>query len=184
MVLFVLRNNIDSDTFIKDAFIEYLRMMSSENSVKCEHISKICGEGADMDKNIASKLSVIRGGKPYLMYDNNKVICFSLSHTDGCMLVAFSDSEIGVDIEKIKDRDYMPIAKREYLPMEMPDSLVDFYNTWTKKEAIIKCLGKNIAYMKDINTLEYCDAKNMDILEGYSVAVYPYNDDIKVIFCD
>lgn len=67
---------------------------------------------------------------------------FNISHTDGLVMIAFSSSEVGIDVEFIKDRNYELVAKRAFPEIE-PKSLKDFYLFWTKKESVIKYLGES-----------------------------------------
>ena len=76
-------------------------------------------------------------------------VCFSLSHTQGAVAVAISDSPVGIDIEEIKERDITALSRRaltererEELDASPPeDRLTRFYEIWCKKEAYFKTLG-------------------------------------------
>ncbi len=74
-------------------------------------------------------------GKPYL---NGKEKYLSLSHSADYIAIGFSDFECGLDIEKIKERDFEAISERMGFSSS---SLEDFYLNWTKYEAEYK-LGK------------------------------------------
>lgn len=63
---------------------------------------------------------------------------FSLSHSGQYIVIAFSDSKCGIDIENIKQRDYKKISKRMKFNSA---NLKEFYQNWTKYEAKYK-LGK------------------------------------------
>lgn len=87
-------------------------------------------------------------GKPYL--SETPEIGFNLSHSDDQVLIAIArNSEVGVDIEKIKDIDIEPIINRILSPLELEEisNLTGekrthaFYNVWTQKEAAVKALG-------------------------------------------
>jgi 4'-phosphopantetheinyl transferase len=96
-------------------------------------------------KNI--RFQVKENGKPYLT--DCPSFCFNISHTKNAVAVAFSDSEIGVDIEKISRYDTQ-IAKHNFTESERnyiekrenPDAA--FYEIWTKKEAYIKYTGEGL----------------------------------------
>lgn len=92
-------------------------------------------------------------GKPYL--DNNHLF-FNISHSNETLVVAFSDKEIGVDIEKIGFCNFN-IANRcfceneyNYIVSKFKDKDVRFFDIWTKKEAYIKYLG--IGLLKPLNS--------------------------------
>lgn len=88
---------------------------------------------------IDSREIVFDEGKPILI-DGGKH--FSISHSEDLIAIAFSDSNCGVDIEKIKLREFSKISKRMGFEAE---TLGEFYQEWTKYEALYK-LGKNIEY--------------------------------------
>ena len=74
--------------------------------------------------------------KPYL---KSKEKFFSLSHSGDYISIGVSDEECGVDIEIIKDRDFLAIAKRMGFSCK---NLKEFYLDWTKYEAEYKFWGK------------------------------------------
>ena len=102
---------------------------------------------------IKSREVVFEDGKPILI-DGGKH--FSISHSQDLIAIAFSDSNCGVDIEKIKLREFKKIAERMKFEAE---TLGEFYEEWTKYEAMFK-LGKNI---------EYGSVANFD-LEDYALS--------------
>lgn len=115
-------------------------------------------------------------GKPYTDdYDIN----FSVSHSDEYIVVAISKSRIGVDIERIKDRDYIKVARRFFDHKEYKniENIKDFYILWTLKEAYTKMLGVNL------NTRITKDNING---EGYNIIHYdkPNGYIITVIYGD
>ncbi len=88
---------------------------------------------------IESREVVFDEGKPVLI-DGGKY--FSISHSEDLIAIAFSDSNCGVDIEKIKLREFKKISERMGFEAE---TLGEFYEEWTKYEALYK-LGKNLEY--------------------------------------
>lgn len=88
---------------------------------------------------IQSREIVFEKGKPILI-DGGKH--FSISHSEDIIAIAFSDSNCGVDIEKIKLREFKKISDRMKFNAE---TLGEFYQEWTKYEALYK-LGKNVEY--------------------------------------
>lgn len=97
-------------------------------------------------------------GKPFLK-DNG--VFFSISHADGLCAVCISDTEIGIDCEKI-DQAYAKkieaFSKRYFLDNEIKllkesqNPLFDFFKIWTTKEAYIKKYGLNGSHLKKIDT--------------------------------
>lgn len=88
---------------------------------------------------VESREIVFEDGKPILI-DGGKH--FSISHSEDLIALAFSDSNCGVDIEKIKLREFKKISERMKFEAE---TLGEFYQEWTKYEALYK-LGKDIEY--------------------------------------
>ena len=82
-------------------------------------------------------------GKPHLRGLNPKFE-FNLSHSGNWWALAFNREgiPIGFDIEDTeKKRDFEALRKRFFAPDEQTRS---FCSTWTRKEAILKCLGLGI----------------------------------------
>ena len=86
-------------------------------------------------------------GRPF--FENRPDIHFSVSHSGAKVTVAFSDGEIGADIEEIKNAD-LKIAKRffnekeyEYLNSitDSEKQTAEFYRLWTMKESYTKLTG-------------------------------------------
>lgn len=88
---------------------------------------------------IESREIIFEDGKPVLI-DGGKH--FSISHSEDLIAIAFSDTNCGVDIEKIKLREFGKISERMNFEAE---TLGEFYQEWTKYEALYK-LGKDIEY--------------------------------------
>lgn len=75
-------------------------------------------------------------GKPYLQ---SREKYFSISHSREYILIGFSDNECGVDIEQIRERDYVSIAERMNFNAS---NLEEFYSEWTRYEAEYKLGGR------------------------------------------
>lgn len=95
-------------------------------------------------------------GKPYLK--NNDKIFFNISHTKHIAVCVIADTEVGVDVEEV--REYNPIIKNKILSDEEKNNVKndnDFFKYWTIKEAVCKCEGTGIANFdfKNINYDKY-----------------------------
>jgi len=93
-----------------------------------------------------TEIGYTKNGKPYLK--NSKNIHFSISHSKDILVIAISNENIGVDIEKIKDYP----KKMHDIINYYPKNKKDFFKEWTKREAVIKL--KDLT-LKDINFLNY-----------------------------
>ena len=86
--------------------------------------------------------------KPFL---KNRELQFSLSHSGNYIVLAFSKNNCGVDIEKIKNRNFKSISERMNFKCV---TLKDFYIEWTKYEAEYK-LGEKPQKVKSLNLDDY-----------------------------
>lgn len=115
-------------------------------------------------------------GKPYAVGGR----FFSVSHSGDHVAIAVDDQEIGVDVEKLPDKDYMKIAERFYHPNELEyvktadDPKRAFARIWTRKEAYLKQLGIGIATdLKAFDTTAgELSKRSMSVdLDGYVISV-------------
>ncbi len=100
-------------------------------------------------------------GKPYIKNKDGAWLEFSLSHTNGAVIAAFSeDGEIGIDIER-PDRRVSDVLYNRVLCEEERfhvTSGTDFLLAWVKKEAFLKRLGVGITRdLRGVNSLELPD---------------------------
>ena len=108
-------------------------------------------------------------GKPYL---EGASFCFNLSHSGEYAVCALSESEVGVDLEKIK-----PISRGVMLRFVGQCGESDEENTrlWTRYEAIGKFLGCGIPYTQELP--RDCFVKEYFDLDGYALSVCSAYDD-------
>ncbi len=85
---------------------------------------------------------------------------FNITHSGNIVMVAFSDREVGIDIELIKDDPFNDLVHL-FHPNEMKflqnhkDLNQSFYYIWTRKEAFLKATGKGIIEgLHTVNVLE------------------------------
>lgn len=91
-------------------------------------------------------------GKPFLS-DESTRLKFNLSHSSELTLIAVNrNDEIGIDLEFVKDiDDRTELAKNLFTDNEIEllnnahDSNEVFFQIWTRKEAIIKAVGKGLS---------------------------------------
>ena len=92
-------------------------------------------------------------GKPYI---ENIPVHFNISHSGDFVICAFSELEIGIDIEEIKEVD-LAIAERFFCSFEVQDLFMQkqvdqfeyFFSLWTLKESYLKWLGSGMAIPLD-----------------------------------
>ncbi|GFN32185.1 4'-phosphopantetheinyl transferase family protein [Paenibacillus xylaniclasticus] len=89
-------------------------------------------------------------GKPFV---EGAKMNFNVSHTSGIVACAFSKWPIGLDVERMVPPPYMVMDKAfvsdemDYVDRQPTEQLKReaFYSIWTRKEAILKALGKGFA---------------------------------------
>lgn len=97
-------------------------------------------------------------GKPFLREFPD--FHFNISHTKTALAVAFGDSPLGVDIEKLRDISLKPARRfceneQKYIKNEK-----DFFYIWTRKEAYIKRSGEGLSRpLNSFNCLEKSEIK-------------------------
>ena len=95
-----------------------------------------------------------KSGKPYI---TNYNIYFNISHKDNLVVCAVSYSNIGVDIEKIRDIDLNTInifattTEKKYILEKKEDILKRLFKIYTLKEAYLKMNGDSITNIKNID---------------------------------
>ncbi|MCU1241290.1 MAG: 4-phosphopantetheinyl transferase [Candidatus Acidoferrum typicum] len=110
-------------------------------------------------------------GKPSPSAVHNSQICFSMSHSQGMGVFAFtSDCEVGVDVEQIKANfKGMEIASHFFSGEEiaalakLPPELATeaFFGCWTRKEAYIKARGQGLSIPLASFTVRFADSKQL-----------------------
>lgn len=138
-------SNVDKgllDKFVKKSF--------SNEEKRIEHSFAYLMLDRILRENYGIKDSelIFKNNKPML---KNKEKCFSLSHSAELLAIAVSDFNCGVDIEKMKGRDYVSIAKRMKLSCS---NIKEFYSEWTRYEAKYK-LGEQYKATKTFDIEEY-----------------------------
>ena len=125
--------------------------------------------------------------KPYIAENNN--IFFNISHTNGCVICAISNNEIGVDIEKIRPIN-LNISKKICTPSEQKlfdkssNKATFLLKVWTKKESYVKMKSGSIFsdYSKiDTTTLSnvYC-FKHKNFIISFSSKKYTIINPIEI----
>lgn len=71
----------------------------------------------------------------------------SLSHSaDVLVLIVSLDAGVGVDVERLKVRKHADRIARRYFGQGEPQrTLLDFYRSWTAREAFVKAIGSGLA---------------------------------------
>lgn len=105
---------------------------------------KLClGAWLLLDDLKKKNFSYTKYGKPYIKGSNVK---FNISHSGDYAICAFSDIDIGCDIEKIAsfDEPLLEQCMQDDEIYEIKKNNKLFYDYWTMKESYIKCIGKGL----------------------------------------
>jgi 4'-phosphopantetheinyl transferase len=151
-------------------------------------------------KNIDITFSKNKFGKPFLK--GHHKISFNISHSGNYVLCAVDDKDIGIDIEKICDINYMELLKKIFINEEIEfilngtseKRIKNFYKMWTLKESYIKADGRGLSIplksfcitidkfknikIKTSNRLKNCYFKQFDLDDEYEIAVCSLNSNI------
>ena len=104
-------------------------------------------------------------GKPYL--DGVSDLFFNISHSEGMVMCAISDKEVGCDIEALRDFD-IEIAKRFFCDEEYEQILNCktkneqndmFLRLWTLKESFLKATGLGLSLPLNSFKVSFGDRK-------------------------
>ncbi len=147
-------------------------------------IRKLLGDSFGK-KTAEIKIYTDENRKPYV----NENIYFNLSHSDKYVVAAVSERRVGIDIEKIKsvkknmldyfcsdkDKKYI-LGEEKSVNENIPENaLVRFFEVWTFKEAILKCMGEGIS--KKAALINFADYdKYLKIFDGFVLCAYVKNN--------
>lgn len=121
-------------------------------------------------------------GKPYIIgYEN---FCYNISHSGDYVVMAYGDSPVGVDIEKIRidgmSKTDMAVAKRcftlnenTYVNRTKEGAAERFCRIWTMKESYLKLIGCGVSVPLnsfEVDFLHINDIKTHDGVKDELVA--------------
>lgn len=128
---------------------KYVHIKDRNRFIICRSLIKYL-----LAKEIGVDISLVRleehpDGKPYFPLD--RTLFFNLAHAGDCAVVAIGKCELGVDIEWInRDFEYRDMLSTVFNQTEIEhiqdskDQCHSFYKLWTRKEAIVKAIGRGI----------------------------------------
>lgn len=175
-------------THIQDISDEHMSLISPERAEKASRYrfsadKKRCIAGGLLLRRFLGDTVVFADafGKPRA----KSGVCFNLSHSGDWVLLAVGDTEIGCDIEQHRQADVLRLGKVVYTDAEMAllrassDPQALFYALWTKKEALLKCMGKGFhraAKSVDVCGSTFCEDGNTYYMktksfDGYTLSV-------------
>jgi len=119
-------------------------------------------------------------GKPYLK--NHSDVYFNISHCHEMAVAAICNSEIGIDVENI--REYRPrvakkvFSERENMILQASENPNEtFFRIWTLKESFVKAIGIGISYpMKTCEFLLNDNGFSVNGCDGFTFRQIIVND--------
>lgn len=127
-------------------------------------------------ENPSSRLAFTESGKPFFKGG----VKFNISHGKGLIAIAFSDEEVGIDLEKIAEDkpEYDKIARKYFTERERAGifNARDFLALWTKKESAIKYIGSSIAKSLSSTYFDGDAPKGNEKYEGAKTATFFMGD--------
>lgn len=136
---------------ISDISLEYMQLLDNERRARTERYrladdKKRCILAGLMTRHFLGNEEILKNeyGKPFLSDGR----FFNISHSGNYVLFALSDCEIGCDIEQFHYVNAVRTGRTVFTDGEMnlllsgADWLGAFFNLWTKKESLLKCMGE------------------------------------------
>ncbi len=130
--------------------------------------------------------------KPYL--DSHPLLHFNISHSEDYAVIAISRKKVGIDIEyNAENFDRTNILQDVFKDEEIlniENALNKghaFYNSWTRKEAFVKALGKGIdddfKYIPCLDGQHDISTTVLNETENWQVYSFNFADDYSVAIC-
>ncbi len=191
---YIIKNINDFTTEDIDKFYDKIYKEKKEKIAKYKNnitkVRSIIGEiilSELLTKNKLSyndlKYNINEYGKPYI---KNKNLFFNISHSFDYVVVAISNNEIGIDIEKVRKTSLNIINKiatkkeKKYI-LSTPNKINErIFKIFTLKEAYFKMLGKDLKKLLEIefiinNNNVVCSNKKVkagfiNVVDGYVIA--------------
>ena len=136
---------------ISDISLEYAHLLDVARRERAERYrlvddKKRCILAGLLTRHFLSNAEILKNeyGKPFLSDGR----FFNISHSGNYVLFALSDCEIGCDIEQFHYVNAVRTGRTVFSDDEMKlllsgaDRLGAFFNLWTKKESLLKCMGE------------------------------------------
>ncbi len=117
-----------------------------------------------LDTNIESIILERKNGKPFI---KNFPLFVSISHSGNFVAAAFNETEIGIDIEVMREVN-LAVAKKFCVATDLEflnsqeNKTEAFLKIWTTKEAFLKMTGDGI---KDMKKISYNQLKPLHFFE-------------------
>ena len=91
-------------------------------------------------------------GRPGLAFPKVKNLDFNIAHSGDWLVMAVGDSQVGIDIEKIRPletdiaKGFFTAREFDYINKDPCQQNARFFEIWTLKESFVKAIGKGLIY--------------------------------------
>lgn len=158
-----IKNGIDENLCkinFPERYEKSKRYKSNDDRLRCIGVGILLAKAFGFTN---TDIKLTEKGKPYSLNTNKK---FSISHSGDYCVLAVSDNEVGIDIEKINTK-HLVVADKVLTPAELErfNENVDlFFDFWTMKESISKALGIGLGLHFDrIDTISLFEEKSIEV---------------------
>lgn len=144
----------------KNRILKFHHFIDAERCLLADLLARyvIC-DNTNM-KNFQLQFNKNSYGKPFLLFPSD--IYFNTSHSGTWIACALSSSNVGIDVEEIKDidiniaKDFFSEVESQDLLNHFPSSQQDyFFKLWTLKESYIKFKGKGLSIPLDSFSIQF-----------------------------
>jgi 4'-phosphopantetheinyl transferase len=127
--------------------VDRRRFVLSRGNLRRRLAQELCREERDISFRIGE------AGKPELSHPAGTGLFFNVSHSGALVLFALARRQVGVDVEQWRDgvnvrqlaqRFYSEVEWEELRRLEGSEQEEAFFRCWTRKEAIVKAVGKGL----------------------------------------
>ncbi|MBP9779528.1 4'-phosphopantetheinyl transferase superfamily protein [Candidatus Gracilibacteria bacterium] len=94
-----------------------------------------------------------------IILENNECLYWSISHTEKYVAFIISDTQTGIDIAELRDRDpsLLDIHSEDEYNLLGEKDWKQFYMLWTAKESIIKASSLTLDVISEIRLVGVCE---------------------------
>lgn len=156
MILFFVRGEVDSDSFIRFGYSNYRDLIGNYD--------------------LPERVEIIReaGKKPRFDVED---VHFNLSHSHGVTMLGISHAPIGVDIEKIRPIDY---KKFDFISADSEDG---FFEKWTERESYLKFTGEGLSALRG-EIPKDAHFEHFPVYDGYHACVCAEEQNVRAFDID
>lgn len=172
--------SFDYEAILSDAELEkssrFLNRKDAERYIACRHSLRHILSGFILHSPASIQFGTSGNKKPAV-----DGIEFNISHSGNLILIAVSQTAVGIDIELVvPDFDYnllldSSFSARERLGINSP---FGFYELWTRKEALLKASGEGLT--DGMNEFECLD--NLVLRKGLDYELTSFRTDQQYVF--